>query len=434
MRIAYITAGAADMYCGSCMRDNTLATALHALGHDCILIPTYTPIRTDEPDVSERRVFFGGISIYLAQKSRLFRHMPGFLDRLLSRPGLLRWVSRKFGMKTRPEDLGDLTLSMLRGEHGNQRQELDTLLDWLQRDARPDIVCFSNALLSGAIPELKRRLGVPVVVTLQGDDIFLEWLPSEQRQAAIALIQQNCRPVDAFISTCRYYADYMSNYLGVGRQRMHVVYPGINRDELTVGMGAENVAPPVRIGYLARICPEKGLHLLVDAVQRLRSMPDLPPFELRVAGYLSARDRPYLHSLRPHLAIDADKSGENPEYLGELTHDAKIAFLQQCDILSVPTVYREPKGLYVLEAWAARVPVVQPRHGSFPELIEKSNGGLLVNPEDPVDLARGLRRLIVDADLRRTLGECGLASIRSHFTAEHMAKNTLAVFEQFVKR
>src|SRR5262249_26334232 len=122
MRIAYITAGAAGMYCGSCMHDNTLAAALIAQGHDALLIPTYTPIRTDEADVSQKRVFFGGINVYLQQKLALFRHTPWVLDRLLDARRLLNWVSR-FAVKTQAEDLGELTVSMLKGEHGNQRKE-----------------------------------------------------------------------------------------------------------------------------------------------------------------------------------------------------------------------------------------------------------------------------------------------------------------------
>jgi glycosyltransferase involved in cell wall biosynthesis len=439
MRIAYITAGAADMYCGSCMRDNTLAAALQTLGHDCILVPTYTPIRTDEPDVSERRVFFGGISIYLAQKLRVFRHMPDFLDRLLSGRGLLRWVSRRFGMKTRPEDLGDLTLSMLRGKHGRQKQELDTLVTWLKEHARPDVICLTNALLSGVVPELKHRLGVPIVVTLQGDDIFLDWLPAEHRSQAIALISENCRQVDGFIATCRYYADFMSGYLGLPRERIHVVYPGIKLDGFSTS-SAPDVATkrtkPLKIGYLARICPEKGLHLLIEAFGLLQAMPDVPPCWLVAAGYLTDRDRPYLLDLQhtATIAIEGDEWADAFSYAGELDHAGKVSFLQSLDVLSVPTTYHEPKGLYVLEAWAAGVPVVQPRHGSFPELIEKTGGGLLVEPENPQALADGLKVLLTNADRRRQLGEMGRRGVQEHFTAEEMAKNTLAVFEESVKQ
>src|SRR5207253_10273183 len=148
MRIAYITAGAAGMYCGSCLKDNTLVTALIAQGHDALLIPTYLPTHTDEPDVSQQRIFFGGINVYLQQKVGLFRHTPWFLDRFLDSRGLLRWVSR-FAVNTQANQLGDLTVSMLKGEYGHQRKEVDKLVDWLETDVRPEIVNLSNVLLSG---------------------------------------------------------------------------------------------------------------------------------------------------------------------------------------------------------------------------------------------------------------------------------------------
>src|SRR6266550_8518795 len=152
MKIAYITAGAAGMFCGSCMHDNTLVSALNAQGHDALLIPTYTPIRTDEADVSQKRVFFGGINVYLQQKLALFRHTPWLLDRFLDLPRLLRWASR-FAVKTQASDLGELTVSMLQGKHGRQRKEFDKLLHWLETDVRPELVNLTNGLLSGMVGE-----------------------------------------------------------------------------------------------------------------------------------------------------------------------------------------------------------------------------------------------------------------------------------------
>src|SRR2546423_5227268 len=133
MKIAYITAGAAGMFCGSCMRDNTLVAALSRQGHEALLIPTYTPIRTDEDDVSQPRVFFGGINVYLQQKLSLFRHTPWFMDRLLDANALLNWVSR-FAVKTQAEELGALAVSVLEGEHGHQRKEIEKLAAWLAED------------------------------------------------------------------------------------------------------------------------------------------------------------------------------------------------------------------------------------------------------------------------------------------------------------
>ena len=93
MRIVYLSAGAGNMYCGSCLQGNTLVAALRAAGQDCLLAPMYTPIRTDEENVSIDRVAFGGINVYLQQHSAVFRHTPWAIDRLLDRPATLRWAA-----------------------------------------------------------------------------------------------------------------------------------------------------------------------------------------------------------------------------------------------------------------------------------------------------------------------------------------------------
>jgi glycosyltransferase involved in cell wall biosynthesis len=428
MKVAYITAGAAGMFCGSCMRDNTLVATLTAAGHDALLIPTYTPIRTDEPDVSQKRVFFGGINVYLQQKLSLFRHTPWVLDRVLDAPGLLRWVSR-FAVKTRAEDLGDLTISILKGQHGHQRKEVAKLVQWLADDVRPEIVVLTNALLSGMVHELKERLRVPVLCTLQGDDIYLEALPEPFRRQALDLIGDHCREIDGFIATSRYYADFMSGYLGIRRSRLQVVYPGLN----LAGHGAPRCGAgeaPLTIGYFARIAPEKGLHLLAEAFRILRQTPGGSPCRLRASGWLGEHNRPYLDDLCKRIKhwglADSFEHVESPD------RASKVRFFQSLDVLSVPTTYREPKGLYVLEALANGVPVVQPRHGSFPELIEATGGGLLVTPDDPEDLARGLRRLLEDTAHREELGRKGKEAVHQRFSAERMARDTVDVFRQYL--
>ncbi|MCI0381391.1 MAG: glycosyltransferase family 4 protein [Gemmataceae bacterium] len=439
MRIAYITAGAGGMLCGSCLHDNTLVAALQSLGHDALLIPTYTPTRTDEENVSIGRVFFGGINVFLQQKSALFRHTPWFLDRLLDAPGLLRWVSR-FAVNTEAQELADLTLSMLRGEHGHQRKEIDKLAGWLETDVRPEIINLTAVLLSGVVHKLRERLKVPVLGTLQGDDIFLEALPDEARRQALELLRENCREFAGFIATSRYYADFMAEYLAIPREKIHVVYPGLdlrrhsnpcprNEESGQTGMFAPR-GQPFTIGYFARICPEKGLHQLIEAFGLLKQMPGVGKCRLRVSGWLGENNKHYLEGLRQALK---DKGlAEHFEHVEAPDHASKVHFLQSLDVLSVPTVYREPKGLYVLEALANGVPVVQPRHGSFPELIEATGGGLLVEPNDPADLANALWRLMDNAVERATLAQAGQRAVHERFHARGMAEQTLAIYRNYL--
>ena len=426
MRIAYITSGAAGMFCGSCMRDNTLAAELIAQGHDALLIPTYTPVRTDEENVSEKRIFFGGINVYLQQRFPIFRHTPRWLDRLFDADWLLRWVSR-FAAKTQAQELGDLTISMLQGEQGHQAKEIDKLVDWLENDVKPEVVNLSNVLIAGMVHRLRERLKVPVLGSLQGDDIFLEMLPESYRARAIDLISEHCQEMQGFIATSHYYADFMAGYLRIPRNRIDVVYPGINlkgHGPATPSQGQREFT----IGYLARICPEKGLHNLVDAFLRLRAMPNVPRCQLRVSGWLGDNNRDYY---KEQVAkIERANLLDDFKYVDSPDHVTKVRFLQSLDVLSVPTTYREPKGIYVLEAWANGVPVVQPAHGTFPELIQATGGGLLVPPEDATALAAALRQVLDQPEERRRMGQLGFDAVRTRFDAATMARDTVQIYER----
>lgn len=422
-----MTSGAAGMYCGSCMKDNTLVASLCRLGHDALLIPTYTPIRTDEENVSQSKVFLGGINVYLQQKSWLFRHAPRFIDRLLSTRALLNWASQ-FAVRTKTDRLGGLTISMLQGKDGRQRKEIEKLADWLAVDFQPEVVVLSNVLISGLVPAIKNRWKAPVLATLQGDDIFLDGLTPEDRARSVELIRANGEWIDGYFATSEYYGDYMADYLSLPRQQIHIVRPGIQFK----GHGAPRdfvKQPPFTIGYFARICPEKGLHNLTEAFRILRTTPSSPPCRLRISGWLGENNRPYLDAQLRTLrdaGLEADV-----EYVDCPRHGDKVRFLQSLDVFSVPTTYREPKGIYILEALANGVPVVQPRHGSFPELIGATGGGILVDPDNPTALAVGIRRLLEDSPLRRQLGESGQKQVFAQFSAETMATETASVLAQY---
>lgn len=422
MRIASITAGAGGMYCGSCMKDNTLAKALNNLGHECLLIPCYTPMRLDEPAAQTSPIFLGGLTMYLQQQYRWFRHIPTFLSRWLASPWLLKKVSGS-AVKIDAKQLAPMTLSMLQGMHGNQQSEIERLIDWLANDYRPDVVLMTNVLLSGLIPELRKRLNVPIITTLQGDDIFLEELPEKERAQCIELIRKNCEHASGHIATCQYYADFMAGYLGLARDTIHVVYPGLELEHFPYQPRVRQDNEPLCIGYLARIAPEKGFHVLVEALCRLQQMPDVPAWRFRAAGYCANYRKDYLQEQQ----LKAQRAGWNDrfEYVGEPDRAGKASFLQSLDLFSVPTTYQEPKGLYVLESWAMGVPVVQPNHGSFPELIDRTGGGVLFTANQSEALAHALRELLCNADQRRKLGQSGRTGVSQWFTSERMANETL---------
>ena len=413
MKILSLTAGAANMYCGSCLRDNALAAELKRQGHDVVLLPMYTPTLTDERNVSEERVFFGGIGIYLQQKWPWVAKLPGFVDKLWDSKWALR-MAAKSTIAVDPQMLGELTVSVLRGENGKQRRELQKLLEWLKTEPAPDVVNLPYTLLIGLAGPLRRALGKPVTCALQGEDLFLEGLREPYRTQSLELIRENLKHVDAFLAVSDYYARFMSDYLGIPQDKMRVVPIGIKPDEFE-----ERPKPRsdvFTIGYFARVDPAKGLHVLVDAYRRVREQV---PARLLAAGYLLPEHRSYLAGI----------SAPGFEYRGVLDRQQKIAFLRELDVLSVPAVYAEPKGLFLLEAMASGTPVVQPRHGAFPELLERTGGGLLVDPHSPEALAEGLLRIWREPEAAARLGRAGAAGVRQHYTVAHMARSAVEVFE-----
>ena len=428
MRIAYLAAGAAGMYCGSCLHDNTLARALTDRGEDVFLVPTYTPMRTDEPSVAVPRVFFGGVNAYLKQASGWFRGAPRWLDRLLDQPWLLR-LATSGAASVDPAKLGGLTVSMLRGEEGNQAAQLDQLVDWLVDEARPEVVHLSNSMLLGMARRIADRCGPPVVCALSGEDLFLEALDPPHYEEARALLRERAAEVAAFTALNGAYADYMAEYLAVDRAKIHVVPHGMRLE----GVEAKDHGEPavndlgLIVGFFARVAPEKGLHLLVEACERLAERRADLAFELHAAGYVGGGDRQYLIDLRERA--DSGPLAGRFRYRGELDRDEKFAFLRSLDVFSTPTVHPEAKGLPAMEAMAAGAPVVLPDHGSFPEMVEATGGGRLHPAGDAEALSAAIEALLDDAEARRRHGEAGAAAIRERFTAERMAAETLRVYE-----
>ena len=437
IKVAYLTAGAAGMYCGSCLHDNTLARALIRQGVDVQLIPLYTPIRTDEEDVSTDRVFFGGVNVYLQQKSALFRRLPGFLDRWLDQPWLIRWAASR-SLKTNARELGELTVSVLRGQAGHQRREVRKLCQWLASSVQPQLVNLTNMLIAGCAAEIKEAVGAPVLATLQGDEAFLEQLLEPYKSQALAEIRRLVRHIDGFVVFSRYYADFMAEYFHIPRERFEITPLGVETRDFVdpAGAGGPIASPrparPPRVGYLARLAPEKGLHVLVDAFLELRRRPAAKHIQLHIAGYLGASDRRYAE--RQFAKLRAAGAGDDVRYIGEVDRRGKIEFLRQIDVFSAPTTHPEPKGLFVLEALAAGVPVVQPAHGAFPELLQALEGGRLFRPNDPLHLADVLGELLLDEESRLQLGERGRRIVHERFNADSMARATLDVYRRYINR
>jgi glycosyltransferase involved in cell wall biosynthesis len=425
------------MYCGGCLRDNALVAGLRKLGHEVLMLPLYLPLTLDEEDQSAGTpIFFGGINVYLEQKAALFRSAPGWLHDLFASRPLLQWAAGK-AAKTRPADLGELTLSMLRGEAGNQAREIEELITWLKTQPKPDVLCLSNALLIGMARRLKADLSAPVACALQGEDSFLDGLPETHRVACWRTLAERAAEVDLFVAPSRYYGNLMRERLRLRPDQVRVVHNGINLDgygQEVRGVRCEAEAQtgpqfsPLALGFFARMCPEKGLDTLVEAYLLLRQRGRVGNLTLRVGGSCGPADEPFVNSLRERLQA----SGLLPdvEFHPNIDRPAKLGFLRSLSVFSVPARYGEAFGLYVLEAMAAGVPVVQPRVAAFPELIEATGGGVLCAADDPCALAEAIEELLLDHARAQALGKAGQRAVFARFSAEAMSQAMVQVYAE----
>jgi glycosyltransferase involved in cell wall biosynthesis len=429
MRLLYLTAGAAEMYCGSCLRDNALAAALLDRGHDVVLAPIYTPTTTDERNVSQSKVLFGGVSVYLEQHVPFFRRTPAFLDRLWDATPVLKLASKR-QIKVDPTVLGEMTVSMLKGVDGFQRKEIDKMLRWLESEPRFDVVTLPFTLLISLARPIREVLNAPIACALQGEDLFLENLQEPWKTQALDLIRASLGDVDMFLAVSDYYVDFMSGYLGIPRDRMRTVPIGITLGGHTPQPVRRT--PPYTVGFFARIAPEKGLHVLAEAYRRLRSRPGVPPTRLLAAGYLLDEHRDYLKTIVARFREWG--LADHFQYAGAPDRAGKIALLHQMDVMSMPATYAEPKGLSLLEAMANGVPVVQPRRGAFPEILARTGGGVLVEPDDPDALADALLDLLTVRDRAAALAQAGADGVRRHYSVDQMASAAERAYGEMTHR
>ena len=432
MNLVQITPGAGGMYCGNCFRDNALVAALRRGGHEVLMVPLYLPMTLDEANQSAGTpTFFGGINVYLQQQSAFFRRAPQWLHRLLDSPALLRLAAGR-AAKTRAADVGELSLSMLRGEEGNQARELDELLAWLKTQPRPDAVLLSNAMLVGFTRRLKAELGCKVICNLQGEDAYLDSMTSPLREQVWALLAERCRDCDLFLAPSRYFADTMARRLGLPAEKVKVVFNGISLE----GYGAmPNAQCPISnaptLGYFARMCREKGLDLLVEAFIELKQRGTVPNLKLKVGGGCGPSDEAFVAQLKGHLR----RAGclADVEFHPNLTREQKVNFLQSLTVFSVPALYGEGFGLYLIEALAAGVPVVQPRHAAFPELVAATGGGVIAEA-NAAALANAIEGLLRNPAQLRALGEAGRRAVTERFTVDRMAAEIASQCEALLKK
>jgi len=424
MRICHLVPGSGGtFYCQNCLRDYALVRALRREGHDVVMLPLYLLPFGDDVDAENKApVFFGGINVYLQQHFAIFRRTPRWLDRLFDAPWMLRIAAAREG-STSAVNLGPMTLSMLEGRSGRQSKEVDRLVTWLQSHQKPDVIHISNALLLGLAPEIKRAVDVPIICSLQDEEPWVDAMPAPYDRLCWEAIAGHADHVDAFIATSAWYADRMSGRINIGRERIAVVYLGVETDEF---VPADLRFDPPTLGFLSRLNEAQGFGILVDAFIELKQDPALKDLRLRATGGCTTADRPFVESVRTKLRRHGFE--DSVDFLFEFQRADRREFLRTVSVLCIPVPHGEAFGIQLIEAMASGVPVVQPRAGAYPEIIEATRGGILYDPERSGALVEALQSLLRDPEHARALGQRGRAAVLERFGINREARDVLNVY------
>lgn len=429
MKIAHIIPGSGgSFYCGNCMRDSKYIRALKDLGHQVIKVPLYLPIFDDAHDLDEVPVFYGAVNLYLKQQFPIFRHIPSFVEQALDSRGVLEMAARKAG-STRAKGLEEMTISMLLGEDGNQKEELERLVDWLADVAKPDVVHLSNALLLGLAHRIRERVKARVICSLQDEDVWVDAMDDKYRQKIWNLMSERGRDVDMFISVSDYFAKEINDRMSIPAEKMTTVHLGVDMTDYSGKPVAQK--NPV-IGYLSRTSDENGLGVLVDSFILLRSDPKYSSVQLKITGGKTGDDLAFLKEQKRKIAkakLDADVF-----WVDEFEGDDRQKFFDSVRLVSVPVLNGEAFGLYMLEAMASGVPMVQPALGAFSEVIETSGGGVIYGENKPELLAEALKKLIFDDTRLQELSDAGIAGVKAHFDIHAQTKKMVDVYQSALKQ
>lgn len=428
MKIVNIVPGfGGTFYCGNCLRDSGYTKSLIKLGHDAMMLPIYLPL-TMEHGIEEdtNPIFFGAVNIYLKQSFKIFRKMPGWMEHFFNSSAILRYASKKAG-STRTEGLEEMTISMLNGKEGNQEAELQELIDFLKEYEKPDIVHLSNALLLGLAKQIREQLKVPVVCSLQDEDVWVDAMNDYYREKVWDLMSEKAKDVDAFVAVSNYYASEMKKKMRIPDAKMHVVPIGIDS---SIYKYAEPVDKPQAIGFISRMYEEHGFGLLIDAYIKLKQIPKFKDVLLKLSGGYTADDKKYVKKQIRKLK----KAGvfQDVEFIDNYLAENRYLFFNKLTIVTVPALKGEAFGIYQLESMASGIPVVQPALGAFPEIIEQTGGGVIYSPNTVDTIVEKWSEVLTNPQKITEMSTTGKKSVEDNFAIDALTKKVLDIYKSLI--
>ena len=425
--IQIIPGSGGSFYCGNCLRDSKYVDALRKLDHQVVKIPMYLPLFSDEHDISDIPIFYGAISTYLKQVYPIFRKAPAWFDKLLNSKPMMKMAASMAG-STRAKGLEDMTISMLLGEQGEQKEELEKMVDWIADHCNPDVIHISNALLLGLAKRLKEKVGVPVVCSLQDEDVWVDAMQPQFQQPIWDLMHERAEDVDALVAVSNYFADEMKKRMRLEDKKVHTFYLGVDVEDYPYIPVKEK---PKNVGYISRMCHKDGFDIVVNAFIELKKKAGFEEVKLIATGGLTGDDKKFFKEQKQKLK----EAGllHQFEVVEQFEGAARHEFFKQVAMISVPVRIGEAFGMYLLEAMASGVPVVQPALGAFPEIVEVSGGGITYFPNTPEKLSESWAGLLNDPEKLEKLSLAGYEGTKAKFNIHNHAAEIVELYENLKK-
>ncbi len=420
MKILFIIPGAGDsFYCGNCLRDNLYASALHDAGHKVVVMPLYLPL-SNNLSATKSPLFFPATTYYVAHKFFKNRKVPKWIERIMGSRFMLDFAASKSGT-TSPKGLESMTLSMITGDDAAFQTEIKQLIDWINADEKPDIIHLSSSLLIGIARMLRPELQIPIVCSLQDEEVWIDDMDAHYAGMAWSSINDHIQHVDGLISTSQYYKSIAQNKI-TSSHTIEVVYPGFDEKKYA---DARQPHDPV-IGFFYRMNEKNGLGILVDAFLKLKRKNVIPNLKLKIGGGFNGQDKSFLKKMKRKLApfiqdVEIDMSYSPGE------HDQ---FYKSISVISVPITFEEGIGLYLCEAFAAGVPAVVPATGSIPEIVDEA--GVLYHPNNSDALAEALEKLLTNSEHHTELIKKAKSMAQDRYSASVMVSRLQKIYENYI--
>jgi len=417
MKILFIIPGSGDsFYCGNCFRDNLQANALRKAGHEVIIMPLYLPFKYPSFQ-ADTPLFFPATTFFAAERFFNKGGMPRWISRLLESKFMLR-IASSFSGATSADGLEDITLSMIFGANAVFAEQVSPVLDWIEHHEKPDVIHLSTTLLIGVAKAIKQRINIPLVCSLQDEEIWIDSMMEGFLQAAWKGITDNIRYIDRFVASSEFYKKTITTRIPQIVD-VDVVYPGMDVSKYASG---QYPADPV-VGFFYRMNRENGLDILAEAFVKLKKRDTVKNLKLKVAGGCTAKDRRFLKEVKKMLQPYMDDVDMCCTYDPE--HHAD--FYKQVTIVSVPVTFDEGVGLYLCEAFAAGRPAVEPATGSFPEITGEA--GIVYSPNNSDALADAIEKLLTDEMLFRHCSEKAVELSLTRYNDMVMAERLVRNYE-----